>query len=213
MNAKGTMNLNLRNLQEQVEDSVKGTRQLGRKAALIYAGLLGLAYDQAKQMLRSSMKLVDQAEERGETIVTELNQRTEELRSQANLQTLKWRDRVDQSIEKATFEATEAVHNVEEMAEKAISRMSADKEGAAQELRLAGPMNIEITTVETIEVTLPEPIGGYDALNVKEIAEQMQGWDAALLETVRAYELATKNRVTVLRAVDERMESMMPVMA
>jgi len=213
MNAKGTLNLNLRNVQEQIEDSVKGTRQLGRKAALIYAGLLGLAYDQAKQMLYSSKKLVDQAEERGETIVSELNHRTEELRSQANLQALKWRDRVDQSIENATFEATEAVHNVEEMAEKAISRMNANKEGNAQALRVDGPMNIEITAVETIEVTLPEPVGGYDEMNAKEIAEQMQGWDATLLETVRAYELATKNRVTVLRAIDERMESMAPVAA
>jgi hypothetical protein len=213
MNAKGTMNLNLRNLQEQVEDSVKGTRQLGRKTALIYAGLLGLAYDQAKQLVKNSMQLVDQAEERGETIVSELNHRAEELRSQANLQVLKWRDRVDQSIENATFEATEAMHNAEEMAEKAISRMSADKEGAAQELRIDGPMNIEITTVEKIEVTLTEPVGGYDEMNVKEIAEQVQGWDATLLEDVRAYELTTKNRITVLRAIDERMESMTPVAA
>ena len=45
MNDKVTMNIDLRNVQEQVEDSVKQAQTFGRKAVLAYAGLWGLAYD------------------------------------------------------------------------------------------------------------------------------------------------------------------------
>ena len=44
-------NIDLRNAQESVEDNVKKMRKTSRKVALTYAGLLGMAYDEAKAII------------------------------------------------------------------------------------------------------------------------------------------------------------------
>ena len=50
------------------------------------------------------------------------------------------------------------------------------------------------------------PIVGYDDLNVKQVAERLDGMSSEGLEKVREYEVATKNRETVLREVSSRLE-------
>lgn len=54
-------------------------------------------------------------------------------------------------------------------------------------------------------VNLP-PIADYDELNVKQVNEALEGLTAYELEKVRAYETAHKNRVTVLREVERRLD-------
>jgi len=49
------------------------------------------------------------------------------------------------------------------------------------------------------------PIADYDALNVKQVITKLAALNADQLRAVRAYEVAHKNRVTVLRAVDEHL--------
>lgn len=46
------------------------------------------------------------------------------------------------------------------------------------------------------------PIENYDELNVREVTASLAGLTNDELETVRAYEAANKNRVTVLREID-----------
>jgi uncharacterized protein YukE len=50
------------------------------------------------------------------------------------------------------------------------------------------------------------PIDDYDNLNVKEVTDAIGELDLWSLQKVRDYEAANKNRVTVLRAVDARLE-------
>ncbi len=46
------------------------------------------------------------------------------------------------------------------------------------------------------------PIADYDDLNVKQVSEALEGLNEYELEKVRRYEVANKDRVTVLRAID-----------
>lgn len=48
----------------------------------------------------------------------------------------------------------------------------------------------------------PEPLPGYDKMNVDTVLSQLPKLDEPALYAVQAYELTNQNRVTVLRAVD-----------
>ena len=47
---------------------------------------------------------------------------------------------------------------------------------------------------------------GYDDLNVKQVNASLDDLDVYQLEKLRAYEAANKNRVTILREVERRLE-------
>jgi hypothetical protein len=52
---------------------------------------------------------------------------------------------------------------------------------------------------------LAEPLPGYDKMNVDTVVGQLPKFDEAGLHAVRAYEQAHGKRVTVLRAIEERL--------
>jgi len=52
---------------------------------------------------------------------------------------------------------------------------------------------------------LPEPLPGYDKMNVDTVVRHLAEFDDAGLRAVRAYEQANGKRVTVLRAIEERL--------
>ena len=47
------------------------------------------------------------------------------------------------------------------------------------------------------------PFKGYDDMTAKELTAKLDGVSKKMLKTARAYEAGTKNRVTVLRHIDE----------
>ena len=49
---------------------------------------------------------------------------------------------------------------------------------------------------------------GYDELSVKDIAAGLEKKSMMQLEALRDYEVGNKNRVTVLREIDARMQAM-----
>ena len=62
--------------------------------------------------------------------------------------------------------------------------------------------------VERLDSELEEqvhPIVNYDEKNAEEVINSLKGLDEMQLRTVRAYEVNNKNRVTVLRAIDEKL--------
>lgn len=62
--------------------------------------------------------------------------------------------------------------------------------------------------VATLIERLSQPgIEGYDGLNVKQVNDHLDELDAYGLSKLRFYERANKNRVTVLREVERRLES------
>jgi hypothetical protein len=52
---------------------------------------------------------------------------------------------------------------------------------------------------------LAEPLPGYDKMNVATVVSQLAKFDEAGLRAVRAYEQEHGKRVTVLRAIEERL--------
>jgi hypothetical protein len=57
-----------------------------------------------------------------------------------------------------------------------------------------------------VEVNEQPPLEGYDDMNVDVVAARIETLDGETLTRVRAYEVAHKNRVTVLREIDAVME-------
>ena len=198
MNAK--MNMSLRDAQEQAEDSMKWAFALSRKALYIYAGVWGMAYDGAEAFFTKSMKLVDNAEHRGEMVLQDVTKRVETLRDQANDKVMQWRGDVEQRVHEVGVELTENVKTVERRAEQAMERL-----GLAGERAAAAPVTIEITETVVTEPKLAEPLTGYDEMTAKDVVEKLDPLSEDVLMLVREYEAVHKNRVTVLSAVDERL--------
>jgi len=63
-----TVKINMRSVQEGVEDNSKKAREIGRKALLAYLGVWGLSYDAGKSIYSDGWKWVETAEKRGEKI-------------------------------------------------------------------------------------------------------------------------------------------------
>lgn len=63
----------------------------------------------------------------------------------------------------------------------------------------------EASEESPLESLLPLP--GYDELNAKAAISALAELNAEMLEAIRLYEEATKNRATVLRAIDQRLAS------
>ena len=68
MNEKTAVNIDLRNVQEKVEDSARNAQDFGRKTVLATIGFWGLAYDKALDMWKLGNDWVDKAEKRGEEL-------------------------------------------------------------------------------------------------------------------------------------------------
>lgn len=190
------MDVNLRNVQEQVGDNVQQARRLSYKAALAYVGLFGMAYDAAVSALESGAEFVDKAEKRGEKMEQEFNDYLAKYQDQAADEAKKLRQRVEQQIDDVSKELHDSRQSLEQEVEKILAKMNFP--------RFSASVDTEVVQVD-IEVTSMEPIEGYDEMNVKEVTEALDGLDTEMLAAVRTYEVATKNRVTVLREIDERL--------
>ena len=78
MKADVKMNVDIRNVQEQVEESAKQAGVLSRKAVLTYLGLVGFAYDGVKGAWHAGTEFLDRAEKRGEDMEAYLNKQANE---------------------------------------------------------------------------------------------------------------------------------------
>jgi hypothetical protein len=80
---------------------------------------------------------------------------------------------------------------------------SAEKADAATEAVAVDP---EPEAAAPAAAELSPPFEGYDELNVRQVTERLSEMTPEELTRVREYEQATKNRVTVLRAVEKLLE-------
>lgn len=188
MSEKTTMRVNLRNVQEQVEDSVKQARVLGRKAILAYAGFWGLAYDRAQALWADSKKFIDDAEKRGEELEHDWVEQFNRL--QKNPDFKKVASYVEEQVDVVSKNTKSIVAEVEKFL--AAINPSAGEAAVAKDVAI----KVEIAVIE-----------GYDEMNVKDIVALLPSLSKEKLQEVRAYEAANKNRVTVLREIDTMLET------
>lgn len=193
------MDVNLRNVQEQVSDGAQQVQTAGNRALLTYIGLWGLGYDFAKDAIEVGKDLIDRAELRGEEMVRELNTQLETYTNQATDEVKKVTGAVtgavNSQVEGVSGKITDNTKTLEQEVEKILTRVGFSR----------GDVAATVIEVQEELNALVEPFAGYDELTVKEIVEQFDGMDDAQLMLVRVYEAGTKKRVTILRDVDERL--------
>ncbi|NJN82411.1 MAG: hypothetical protein HC802_09145 [Caldilineaceae bacterium] len=195
MNTKVNVDINLRNVQEQAEDAVKHVRTTGRRAFLISVGMAGMAYDAGVWLWEDGAKLLDKAEDRGEEIEQKFFDEINKLRDQTTDEAMKIKNRVAKDV-------GESSKTVEQEVEKILNRVGfGSKPSIADE-----PGEIQI---ERVEEAMAAPFEGYMELTAAEVIERVKLFDnLEALETLQAYEMAHKNRVTVLREVEQRLEEL-----
>lgn len=213
-----TAKLNMRSVQEGVEDNTKKAREMGRKALLAYLGVWGLSYDAGKSIYSDGWKWVETAEKRGEKIELAFVKATESYQKSFTENVDKLTHKVEDGA-KQVLDVTTQVEKVNQSAQKYWKQVvgkSADDEVEEIGVQLAEAMNGAADSaqaqVKVVQEAVASPVdaiwSGYDELSVKDIAAGLDKETMAQLESLRDYEVANKNRVTVLREIDARMQAM-----
>ena len=178
-------------------ENLKQLQKVPRNVVLAYAGFWGLAYDEAKALVDRSRDVFDRAEDKGEKLETEARERVREVYRRAETE-------VEDEVQEQVGETLEAM---DVPTQTQLDQLGRKIDAVDRKLdRLAEKME-KILLIEA-EEGVKEPLPGYDELTAREIVKQLPRLTVAQLLAVRQYELAGENRVTVLRAVDERVEAM-----
>ena len=189
MNEKTMVNVDLRDVQEKVEDSMKSAQDMGRKFALAYMGMWGLAYDKAQELWDAGMEMVDKAEKRGEELEQEMNKRFDKLQEKPEVK--KVVDAVEDRVDMVSKNAKSVVVEVE----KFLGQFQPKAEEA-----------VKAVAIE-IENVMDQIMPGYDELAAKDIVGKLAALPKEKLIEIREYEVKGKNRVTVLREIDVLLET------
>jgi len=220
-------NIDLRNTQEMVEDNVKLVQKTSRKVARTYAGLLGMAYDEAKAILGRGCKIVGEAEHRGEKMEAATLRQVKSASKSVTKQ-VKGAEREVQKVQKRLAKRVrrseaQAENEIDAQVERVLERLgipsrdrivklSAEIEALSRKIDLevvqAGVMKgaIEAEAQQAVE-QMPLPLTGYDSMTAREIVALLDGMTESQLADVKAYEMAHDNRVTITREVDRRFEA------
>jgi hypothetical protein len=188
MNEK-TVNVDLRDMQEKVEDSVKSAQDMGRKMVLASVGMWGLAYDKAQELWEAGMELVDKAEKRGEELEQTWGKQFDKLQEKPEVK--KVVDAVEDSVDVVSKNAKTVVGEVE----KFLAQFQPKAEEA-----------VKAVAIE-VENMMDKVMPGYDELAAKDIVGKLPGMPKESLIEIREYEVKGKNRVTVLREIDVLLET------
>jgi len=189
--------VDLRNVQETVEDSTKEASKLVHKAVLASLGMVGFAYDGAVAVWHGTVEFVGKAEKRGEKMEAEFNQEVQKVQDQVTGEIKHRREQVEGTLNGVTKEVKSAGKSVEDRVQKTFSSL---KFGDGKTVE-AGQIKIEVEIKDL-------PIVNYDEMNAQAIIDLLSGYDAEGLAKIRDFEIAHKNRVTVLREIDERLKAM-----
>ncbi len=216
-------NIDLRNAQEAVEDNVKFVQKTGRKVARAYAGLLGIAYDEARAILKRGRKLVDDAENRGEKMEAATLKQVKNVRKDVEKQVKKQVKMAEKEVEKVQKRVvkqvrrseTQAENSIDAQVERVLERMGIPSRDRIVKLSAeieALSRKIDQEVVQVVEVpaavveTQVAPLPAYDSMTAREIVALLDEMTPEQMAEVKAYEMAHDNRVTVTREIDRRLE-------
>ncbi len=137
-------------------------------------------------------------------------------------------ERTQQTVEQVRTRVTQQQSELQEMAQVRVTRL---REGTEIGVKVAQVIEKRVESMlgqlfetgqrqlqdvdarieqimQQVEEKLSEeiiPIANYDELNVDEIINLLGPLDGIELRAIRKYEMANKNRVTVLRAIDQKL--------
>ncbi|MBA3533132.1 MAG: hypothetical protein H0T73_14530 [Ardenticatenales bacterium] len=155
-------------------------------------------------------EMQDKAVKGAETRLRESAQRLRDARERAQANLGEGRDDVEENSSKLESRLRDGA----EIATKVAKVIETRIETMLSELLDMGRRELEEiedridALVDRLDAELEDqvhPITNYDEKNVDEVTGELKNLDEMQLRTVRAYEVSNKNRITVLRAVDEQM--------
>ena len=189
MSEQMPVDVDLRNVQETVEDSVKKAQEYGRRAYLATIGMWGLGYDKAQDFWKGGMSIVDKAEKRGEELENAVGQQFGKIQENRDLK--KVRGYVEDQVDGVSKNAKSVVAEVERF----LMQFQPKVEEVAKDVKIQ------------VEGMLEAVIEGYDEMPAKEIVAKLGDLPKVKLVELREYEVQNKNRVTVLREIDAMLEA------
>jgi poly(hydroxyalkanoate) granule-associated protein len=215
-------NIDLRDTQEKVDNNIRQIRDASRKVVLAYAGLWGMAYDEAAALLGKGRSMLEEAEHRGESMEHTATKQARKVREQAKSRLQDVEARVENLQGKLSRRAerteNKIEYDVETQVERVLDRlgipsreriMKLSEEIEALSLKIDAQLAAEqgvVVKVEAEPVVLP--LVNYDELTAREIVNLLDKLTMTELVTIKRFEEAHENRVTVLREVNRRIESM-----
>ena len=214
-------NINMRGIQESVEDSAKKVREAGRKAMLAYLGVWGMSFDFSKSVYKDGWTWVEKAEKRGEGVEKEIMDLLAAYQKDFPGEVKKLAHNVESEVKTVTkdvtFQAEKVTKNLEKYFEKYVRRGAAAE--VVEEIKVNGESAVKKVKAvvkesmeeaqEMVESAAEAVWKGYDSLSVKDIMAGLETKSVKDLQFVRDYEAANKNRVTVLREIDARLQAML----
>jgi len=213
-------NLNMRSIQESVEDKAKEAREWGRKAYLTYLGVWGMGYDGLKSVYAHRQMWMDKAEKRGKLVEKELSKAITAYQKDFPGEVGKLAGNVQHTAgdiaRSASARAEEWAKKAEktvahvvrrESAAEVVETITVEAEEAVKHLNGSGSKAAKVVQ-ERVESAVDRILKSYDELSVKDIVAGLEGLTLDELEELRKHELAGKNRVTVVREIDTRKQAM-----
>jgi len=207
-------NIDLRNAQENVEDNVKRIQKTGRKVALAYAGLFGMAYDEASAIVERGRKMVSEAEDRGQKMEAATLRQVKNARrgvaqqvKSAEKEVEKVQKRFTQRVRRSE---SKAENEIDTQVERVLERLGIPSRDRIVKLSAeieALSRKIDQEVVQVQAKSTPAPLPAYESMTAREIVALLDDMSADQLAAVKAYEIAHDNRITITREVDRRMEA------
>jgi polyhydroxyalkanoate synthesis regulator phasin len=183
-------------VQETTNSMITRVQKTTRKVWLASLGLWGLGFDQVNKVATRSQELLADAEKRGVKVEEMATERVNELQTQIRTRL----NRAEKQVEAAKDTVADQVENA-----MAQVNMPTSDQISKLDARLDALSNkVESQVAQTV-VTV-EPVAGYTDMTAKEIVAMLPELDTAKVVEIKHFELSHDNRVTVLRAVESRLE-------
>lgn len=223
----------LNEAKDEVSHAAQTIRQTNRSALRSY---LRAAFDFQRAGLEALDALQRGAEELTFGLVDRAENATDRATSTAEVRLRESVDRLQAARVRAMGRIEEQADEFGENGEQTTGRL---RDGAEIAMKVAKVLETRIETmvtelvemgrrelseieervdalVDRLDAELEDeihPIAAYDEKTVDEIVGELDGLDEMQLRTVRAYEVTSKNRVTLLRAIDERLADLEQITA
>lgn len=221
--------VDMEDVETSLRKNLKQLQKLPRNVVLAYAGFWGMAYDEAKTLVDRSREIFEQAEDKGEKVEAEARERVRKVYKRAETEVEdEFQEQVGEVLDEMDVPTQTRVNQLGrkiDALDRKLDRIVLQETGVGQEVgrleavtekrlvvleekldRLA--QKVEQVILMEAEEEVKEPLPGYDELTAREIVKQLPRLTISQLVAVRQYELTRENRVTILRAVDERVEAM-----
>ncbi len=205
----------LENTKKMTETAYTDVKNGGHKVVLVSLGTMGMAQDTLQDLYKRTSGWYEKSYERGaeiekrfrhdaDEIWTEGRKRFETAESDLETQVKKVVDRLKVPNQEEIKGLTKNLEDIEVRVENFVRNVL-----KIEPKKVTEPMEaVQAKVEEVVEAVVQLPFDGYNELTAKEINQRMGDMTLSELRKVLDFEAAHDNRVTVIREINRRLESM-----